>query len=69
MDDPVFDKIVGFMVAVLAAAAAALMLGLILHFDYGLSRLDIRMLALTGAAIIAVLLATEYFGMMLRKSK
>jgi hypothetical protein len=67
--DQIISKIVVFLVGVCIAGMVALMVGYVAHYDYGLSRLDIRMLALTGAAIIAVLLATEYFGMMLRKSK
>ena len=50
----------------------ALTVGYVAHYDFGLSRLDIRMPALTGAAafapIFARLLATEWFEK-LRKSK
>jgi hypothetical protein len=70
--EPIISKIIGFLVAVCTAAVAALTVGYIAHYDFGLSRLDIRMLALIGAAtiapIVALLFAIEYFGR-LRKSK
>jgi hypothetical protein len=69
MDDPIPTKFAGFLISVSAAAMAAFAVGYVAHYDLGLSRLDIRTLALIGAAIIALLLATEYFGKMLRKSK
>ena len=69
MDDPIPTKFAGFLISVSAAAMAAFTVGYVAHYDLGLSRLDIRTLALIGAAIIALLLATEYFGKMLRKTK
>ena len=46
------------------ASLIALTLGFVAHYHYGLSRLDIRTAALTGAAIFAVifvlLAATEW---------
>jgi hypothetical protein len=72
MDDPVVVKMVGFLFSLCTAMIAALMLGYVAHYDFGLSRLEIRTLALTGAAtfalIVALLLATEYFEK-LRKPK
>jgi hypothetical protein len=65
-------KIAGFLAAICMAAAVALTVGYIAHYDFGVSRLDIRMLALTGAAVFAVivivLLAAEFYKK-LRKPK
>jgi hypothetical protein len=57
----IVSKILGFLVAVCTAAVAALAIGYIAHYDFGFSRLGIRTSALVGAAVVAVLLATEYF--------
>jgi hypothetical protein len=71
MDD-LESKIIDFLVAVSLAPIAALTLGYVAHYLFGLSRLDIRTSALTGAEtlalIVALLLATEFFEK-LRKSK
>ena len=40
----------------------ALTLGFVAHYVFGFSRLDIRALALMGAGIFALLLATLWFG-------
>ena len=61
-------KILDFLVAICVASMIALMLGFVAHYVFGLSRLDIRASALTGAAIFALLVATEWFAQ-LRKSK
>ena len=72
MDDPIPVKIAGFLVSVGVAAMAALAVGYVAHYDFGVSRLDIRTSALIGAATIALitvlLWAIEYFKK-LRKSK
>jgi chromate transport protein ChrA len=52
-----------------AAIAVALTLGYIAHYDFGLSRVEIRTPALVGAGIIAVLVAVEFFGKKLRRAK
>jgi hypothetical protein len=66
------NKIVGLLVAVFAASLVAITVGYVAHYDFGLSRLDIRTSALMGAAIFALifalLVATEWFEK-LRKSK
>jgi hypothetical protein len=68
----IISKIVGFLVSVGLAAMVALLLGYVAHYDFGVSRLDIRTLALIGAAaltpIVALLSAIAYFEK-LRKSK
>jgi hypothetical protein len=73
MDDPILTKFVGFLFSLCTAMMAALMLGYVGHYDFGLSRLDIRMLALIGAATFAVIAASlwgvEYFEKNLRKPK
>jgi hypothetical protein len=43
--------------------------GYIAHFDFGLSRQDIRTPAVVGAVVIGLLVATEYFNKKLRKPK
>jgi hypothetical protein len=72
MDDPILTKFVGLLAAVGIAAMVAFTVGYIAHYDFGVSRLDIRMAALMGAAtfavIVALLLATEFFEK-LRKPK
>jgi hypothetical protein len=63
MDYIVF-RIVDFLIAICAASMVAITVGYVAHYHYGLSRLDIRSSALTGAAIFAViftmLVATEW---------
>jgi energy-converting hydrogenase Eha subunit H len=63
------SKIIGFLVAVCTAAVAALTIGYVAHYDFGLSRLGIRTSALVSAVVVATLLATEYFEKNLRKPK
>jgi hypothetical protein len=69
----ILSKITDFLAAVCAAGVAALTLGYIAHYNFGLSRLHIRMAALIGAATIAplvvMLLAIEYLEKNLRKPK
>jgi hypothetical protein len=60
-------KIVVFLIAICVASMIALTLGFVAHYVFGFSRLDIRALALMGAGIFTVLVATEWFK--LRKSK
>ena len=71
MDD-LESKIIDFLVAVSLAPIAALELGYIAHYLFGVSRLSIQTSALTGATIlaliVALLLATEWFAK-LKKSK
>jgi hypothetical protein len=62
-----------FMVGVtcFTAPMAAAMLGYIAHYNFGLSRQEIRIPAVVGAVIIAVVLATlvafDFFRKRLRK--
>jgi hypothetical protein len=62
-----------FMIAVtcFTAPVAAAMLGYIAHYNFGLSRLEIRIPAVVGAVIIAVVIATseaiDFFCRRLRK--
>ena len=55
--------------AAFTAGAAALSLAYIAHYDFGLSRQDIRTAAVCGAAVIGALVAVEFFGKKLRKAK
>jgi hypothetical protein len=61
--------VLAFLMSVLTAAFAALWLAYIAHYDFGLSRQEIRIPAVVGAAVIAVLVAIEFFGKKLRKLK
>jgi hypothetical protein len=56
----------------LAAAGAivtAFSGGYVAHYEFGFSRQEIRTPAVIGAAVIGLLVATEYFGKKLRKPK
>jgi hypothetical protein len=57
-------KIADFLIAVCAASIIALLLGYVAHYLFGLSRLNVRMAALIGAGIFALifalLVATEW---------
>jgi hypothetical protein len=55
--------------SVVTAGFAALALAFIAHYDFGLSREEIPTPAVVGAAVIAVLVAVEYFGKKLAKPK
>jgi hypothetical protein len=67
------ETTVGRLVVVLAATGAAISvaitLGYVAHYDWGFSRQEIRTPAVIAAAIIGLLLATEYFGKKLSKRK
>jgi hypothetical protein len=54
---------------VVSATFAALTLAYIAHYEFGLSRQEIRTPAVVGATVIAVLVAVEFFGKKLRKPK
>jgi uncharacterized membrane protein (GlpM family) len=60
----ILSKIVDFLVALGMASMIAFTLGLAAHYLFGLSRLDIRTSALSGAGItalvLALLVATEW---------
>jgi hypothetical protein len=55
--------------AAAGAMVAAFTLGYIAHFELGFSRQKIRTPAMIAAAVIALLLAVEFFGKKLGKSK
>ena len=65
-------KIIDLLVAVILAPFAALALGYVAHYLFGVSRLGIRTSALTGASILALIVvllrAAKYFEKV-RKSK
>ena len=60
------DRIIDLLAALCVALVAAVTAWVVAHFVFGLSSLDIRMSALTGAAIFALLVGTVWFG---KKSK
>ena len=55
--------------AMSTASAIALSLAYIAHYDFGLSREEIRTLAVVVASVIAFLMAVEFFGKKLRRPK
>jgi hypothetical protein len=57
------DRVLTFI----TAATAALSLAYIAHYDFGLSRQEIRTSAVVGAVVIAALVVIEFFGKKLRK--
>jgi purine-cytosine permease-like protein len=61
------DRVLSFLMLAATAVTTALSLGYIAHYNFGLSREEIRTPAIVGAAIIAVLVAVEFFGKKLRK--
>jgi hypothetical protein len=67
------ETTVGRLLVILMATGAATLVALTLvyiaHYDFGFSRQEIRTPAVIAAAIIGLLLATEYFGKKLGKPK
>ena len=63
------DRVLNIVMAMSTASAIALSLAYIAHYDFGLSRQEIRTPAVVGAAVIAVLVAVQFFGKKLRKAK
>jgi hypothetical protein len=61
-------KLLDFLVAICVASMIALVLGFVAHYVFGFSLPDIRALALSGAGILGVLVAREWFAE-LRNSK
>jgi len=61
------DSVMVFLMSVITAAFTALSLAYIAHYNFGLSRQEIRTPALVAAAVIAALVAVEFFGKKLRK--
>jgi hypothetical protein len=63
------DRVLVVVMSVGAAVMAAVTVGYVAHYDFGLSRQEIRTSALVGAIVIVALLAVELFGEKLRKPK
>jgi hypothetical protein len=68
MERPV-DRALLFLMSVVTAAITALALALVAHFDFGLSREEIRSAAMVGAGVVTMLVAVEFLGKKLRKLK
>ena len=68
METPV-DRVLTYLMAMGTATMAALTLAYIARYDFGLSRQEIRTPAVAAAAVIAMLVAVEFFGKKLRKPK
>jgi hypothetical protein len=56
------NRVIDILAALCVAAVTAVTAWFVTHYAFGLSGLDIRRSALTGAAIFALLLATLWFG-------
>jgi hypothetical protein len=63
------DRAVSLVMAMSTATGVALSLAYIAHYDFGLSREEIRTPAVVGVVVIAVFVAVEFFGKKLRKPK
>jgi hypothetical protein len=63
------DTVMRIMMSGVTASAVAFWLAYIAHYDFGLSRQEVRTPAVVGAGIIAALVAVEFFGKKLRKPK
>jgi hypothetical protein len=61
------DRVLSYLMLGATAVTTALSLAYIAHYDFGLSRQEIRTPAVVGAAVIAVLVAVEFCGKKLRK--
>jgi hypothetical protein len=61
------DRFLTLLMAVSAAVFTAVTLGYIAHYDFGLSREEIRTFAVIGAAVGVALVVMNYFGKKLRK--
>ena len=61
------DRFLTYLMAMTTATAAALTLAYIAHYDFGLSREEIRTPAVVVASVIALLTAVEFFGKKFRK--
>jgi hypothetical protein len=62
-------RVLFFLMSVGVAAFTALFLAYIAHYDFGLSREEIRTPAVAAAVVIAMLMAVEFFGKRLRNPK
>ena len=56
------DRIIDILAALCVAAVAAVIAWFVAHYVFGRSSEDIRLSALTGAAIFALLMAPMWFG-------
>jgi hypothetical protein len=63
------DRVLVVVMSVGAAVMAAVTVGYVAHYDFGLSGQEIRTSALVGAIVIVALLAVELFGEKRRKPK
>jgi hypothetical protein len=63
------DRVLVVIIAGAFAVMAAIAVGYVAHYDFGLSRQEIRTAALVGSVVIVTLLTVEHFSKKLRKSK
>jgi hypothetical protein len=63
------ERALSLVLAMSTASAIALSLAYIAHYDFGLSRQEIRTPAVVAACVIAALVVIDFFGKGLRKPK
>jgi hypothetical protein len=63
------SRVLTYVMAASTATTAALTLAYVAHYDFGLSRQQIRTPAVVAACVIAVVVAMEFFGKKLRRPK
>jgi hypothetical protein len=63
------SRVLTYVMAAGTATTAALTLAYVAHYDFGLSRQQIRTPAVVAACVIAVVVAIEFFRKKLRRPK
>jgi hypothetical protein len=63
------SRVLTYVMAASTATTAALTLAYVAHYDFGLSRQQIRTPAVVAACVIAVVVAIEFFRKKLRRPK
>jgi hypothetical protein len=65
--DTTVDRVLNYMMLGITAVTTALSLAYIAHYDFGLSRQEIRTPAVVGATVIGLVVAVEFFRKKLAK--
>jgi hypothetical protein len=65
--ETIVERVLSYVMSAFTAGVAALSLAYVAHYDFGLSRQEIRTPAIVGAAVVAVFVALEFFSKKLRK--
>jgi hypothetical protein len=67
--ETVVSRFLTYVMAAGTATTAALTLAYVAHYDFGLSRQQIRTPAMVASGVIALVVAIEFFGKKLRGPK